>query len=362
MRIFSKYRVKGISIFSDKGILEITNNLGEKTIITARREKKYQIQISNLQSQISKLQITHLDNAPIKILVNGERKIQREGKEKRERAFRGKIIIYKGDREIIIVNRIPIVEYIKSVIVSEIGKDVPFEALKAQAVVSRTWVYNNLGKRHRLKGENGSKQGYDFCDLTHCQSYGGSDWESAESKRAVVETDDEVLIFEGKPIEVFYHSTCGGKTASGAFISKKFLEPYLMGIDDSLYCKMSPHLNWKFVTTKERLGRALGRKIRDIRLEYEGMRVKKVILLGGKNETFGGEEFRIRVNRVLGWMCIRSNWFVLKKRGNKFVFEGKGLGHGVGMCQWGVIGRANAKQNYKQILETYFPGAKIERI
>jgi stage II sporulation protein D len=63
----------------------------------------------------------------------------------------------------------------------------------------------------------------------------------------------------------------------------------------------------------------------------------------------------------LGWSTVKSTWFTVHRQKGQIVLVGRGFGHGVGMCQWGAKGRALAGQSYRQIIEAYYPGAKVEK-
>lgn len=216
--------------------------------------------------------------------------------------------------------------YLGGVVVSEIGEGAPDAALAAQAVVSRSLLAH--GDRH--PGDP-----WTLCDLTHCQSFRGVTDDGA-ARRAVDDTRGQVLTDGQVPVEAPFHSTCGGRTLSSARVWGTVV-PHLAGVSDlrpdgSAFCDGSPHGPWTAA-------------------------VMGVDLPDPDEEP---DRFRLAVGRRHGWSVVKSNDFVatlLRWKGRTVWWvEGAGLGHGVGLCQQGAIGRARAGQGLSQILEAYFPG------
>ncbi|MBN1468081.1 MAG: SpoIID/LytB domain-containing protein [Fusobacteriaceae bacterium] len=264
---------------------------------------------------------------------------------------------YRGDFELKIVNSkiMPInniyaEEYLYSVVPSEIGNSFPDEAIKAQSVAARSYLYYNLGT---------SK--YSYCDLldnVNSQMYLGYDRESSNINRLVNETFNEVLVYDGKPIEALFHSTSGGKTASNEDVwpSGKPI-PYLRGVDDTGNGTISPRENWVLEVTKSELNNIAGFIIKDINiLETGNDRVKYIELIGtSKKKKYTGEELR----RALGVNRLNSTMFTIEEKENSFIFTGSGFGHGLGMPQYSAYTMAESGKNYKEILLYYYSGVKL---
>ena len=123
-----------------------------------------------------------------------------------------------------VINAVPVESYLRGVVPSELGPLVypELEALKAQAVAARTYIYRNLGQF--------ADDGYDICDSPRCQAYGGVKVEHPLSDRAVQETDGEIAMYQGIPINALYTSTCGGHTEDCSEIFPEQAAPYLMGV------------------------------------------------------------------------------------------------------------------------------------
>jgi stage II sporulation protein D len=297
------------------------------------------------------------------------------------RGYRGSAVILPMQGGITVVNRVGLESYLQGVVTAEMGHRAPAEhsALLAQAVVSRTYALRNLG---RWKA-----QGYDLSATVSDQVYGGQSAESPEGTGAVGETRGLVLTYDGALIEAFFYSTCGGQTADGAEVFRGAVRPYLRSIadraaDGSVYCSISPRYRWHEEWTGDALLATLQRNLpsvsrvqsADIR-EISGIRVARrgrsgrvdrlAIGLGGPEVQLEGPVIR-QVIRLNSGEPLRSTAFDLVASSGPhgithLVLDGMGSGHGVGLCQWGAVGRARAGQGYQQILAAYFPGTRLER-
>lgn len=141
------------------------------------------------------------------------------------RRYRGRIVVYLNDRgRLNVINELPIEDYLRGVVPRELGPgEYPeIEALKAQAVAARTYTLRNLGEF--------ADEGYDLCGTPRCQVYGGMEDEHPLSDRAVAETEGEVLLYRGEPIDALYSATCGGHTEDVATIFPLKRAPYLRGV------------------------------------------------------------------------------------------------------------------------------------
>jgi stage II sporulation protein D len=297
------------------------------------------------------------------------------------KGYRGSVVILRGGTGITVINRVGLESYLLGVVSAEMGRRAPAEqaALRAQAVVSRTYALRNLG---RWKA-----QGFDLAATVADQVYSGQGGETPEGHAAVGDTRGRVLTYEGTPIEAFFYSTCGGRTADGFEVFRGAHRPYLRSVRDqadngSVYCSISPRYRWHEEWTGEALRSTLernlppgaGRQSVDVR-EVSNVRVTRrsssgrvdqlAIGLGGPEITIDGPAIR-QVMRLNSGEPLRSTAFDLVatvggRRVTHLTVDGMGSGHGVGFCQWGAVGRARAGQGYEQILAAYFPGTRLER-
>jgi stage II sporulation protein D len=257
-----------------------------------------------------------------------------------------------------VVAEMGVEEYLLGVLPHEMEPDWPKEALKAQAVVARTFAYYHLGKYR--------KHGFDLTSDTRSQVYGGVGSENDAVRRAVAETRGEVLGFKGELLDVYYHACCGGHTADyGQVWGAGAAAPApLRGVKDR-YCPKSPLGRWTVLIPKaEALAalqsrRMVGGKLKSFRLgRRDGAGYVRTFLadIGGQAVVVNAEDFR----KVVGPTILRSlRLRSAKLRRQGVEFQGTGSGHGVGLCQWGTRIQAEAGRRYESILQYYFPGSTL---
>jgi len=286
--------------------------------------------------------------------------------------YRGAVEVKETGGKLWVINIVNIEDYLKGVVPCEIGKifSNTIEAAKAQAVAARTYAYAHLGQHEEL--------GFDLYATVQDQVYNGISCESDFTTLAVEQTKGQILVYHNSPIEAKYHSTCGGRTADFNDAWPGTPPPYLQSVECP-YCKKSPHYAWQKVFTRKdffvhlRNGlKKISREIPDNELikkllfvkNKRSKRVKRMIILTEKNKyAIAGYEIR----RVFGddydpGGLLKSNFIELKSRGDSIIIEGKGFGHGVGMCQFGALGMAEQGKTYREILYHYFPGTKIIKV
>jgi stage II sporulation protein D len=267
------------------------------------------------------------------------------------------------------VNQLPLELYLARVLPSEMDPEhFTTEALKAQAVVARTWALKNLSRHGRF--------GYNFCDATHCQVYKGRLLVSRRAERAVKETLGEVLVYQGRLAEAFYHSTCGGNTAYVHEVWGGQAVPYLSRVEDRwrpgnrAYCSHSPFAEWTMLTSLRRLQHLMqndhwlgeDEELQDVKVDWVNFsgRVQRVLLVTDQRTKVVPEEsFRRLLNQEFGKAKILSKFYSISVDGQQFKLSGKGLGHGVGLCQWGARGMAQYGFGYPEILRHYFQGTSL---
>jgi stage II sporulation protein D len=298
------------------------------------------------------------------------------------KAYRGSAEILRDRTGLTVVNRLGMESYLLGVVSAEMGRRNASEqaALHAQAVVSRTYAYRNL-RRWR-------SEGFDLYATVSDQAYGGVGAETPEGRAAVSATRGRVLTYEGGIIEAFYFSTCGGRTADGYEVFRGASRPYLRSGADVApngvaYCSISPRYRWREEWPGETLRSILARqlplvsrrqlgplaRVADVRITQRSSsgRVDQLaVAAGGPEVKVDGQSNIRQVLRTPAGDLLRSTAFTLNAEragGNitRLVADGMGAGHGVGLCQWGAVGRSRAGQRYEQILAAYYPGTRLER-
>ena len=263
------------------------------------------------------------------------------------RMFRGEIEVYLKSAKLIVVNKLDIEDYVKGVINKEAIPSWPIEAKKTQAVLARTFaVYQKMF--------NPRSTYFDLAPTVLDQVYDGLGKEDVSSVEAVNATKGEVITLGSDPAKIYFHSTCGGTISSSAEIWKKD-EPHLQELHCP-YCTKSSLYRWKRNMKAADLAKKLGVKsVKSIKTVRGKTRVDSVLVDGKKIPV---NKFR----ELVGFSVIWSNDFTVAKSGGTFVFSGKGAGHGVGVCQWGMAGMAAQGKNHYEILKFYLKGIEIRKM
>lgn len=265
--------------------------------------------------------------------------------------FRGEIEIHLKNGLLTVVNDINIEDYVRGVINKEALPSWPLEAKKSQAVLARTFaVYQKIF--------NPRSELFDLSPSVLDQVYDGLEKEDVSSNQAVDETKGEIATLDSRPAKIYFHSTCGGTVSSSAEIWK-IDEKHLQELRCP-YCKESPLYRWTRKIGASELEKRLKSagikgKIRSIKTVRGKTRVLKVVV---NKKTIPVNKFR----ELVGFSVIWSNDFSVKKSGGSFVFEGKGAGHGVGVCQWGMAKMAKLGKSYREILNFYLKGIEIRKM
>jgi len=271
------------------------------------------------------------------------------------RLYRGRVsILPKDNGRFLLVNELDLENYLRGILCNEIAPWWPLDALKAQAVVARTYA---LHQRQFTKNKD-----FDLTNDIYSQVYGGKTSEKWRSNRAVDLTKGEILTFKGNLFPAYYHAACAGHTEDASILWKVDLAP-LKGVR-CVFCAGSPHFKWQAEITFAQIKSKLSAKgfkidyfdeIEIVSLNPSG-RINELEIKGADNSlVISAKDFR----QALGPNIIRSTNFTLKIISAKVYFAGLGWGHGVGLCQWGMYELAKSGKNYKEILEYYYPESDI---
>jgi stage II sporulation protein D len=296
--------------------------------------------------------------------------------------YRGELVVSATDSGLLIVNRLPMDDYLRGVVPLEIGNRTAaeFAAVQAQAVAARTYAYKHLN----------DTRAFDMYSTVQDQVYGGVDAEKPQADSAIMTTADVVVLYAGQPISTPYSSTCGGSTAA---VSEVWYtqpdEPYLRPVSDRIpssdhyYCDPSPRFSWtqsfdgtglravmeKYLaayTNAPKTGVGRITDIRELGKTPSGRVAALEVQTDSGTYRLRGNDIRFVLRDPKG-AILNSTYFNFTREQNggevsALNVNGRGYGHGIGMCQWGAIGRARAGQNYRTILETYYRGTTIGRI
>lgn len=273
------------------------------------------------------------------VVVNGQSKLNwtvsaRDGSSvsfalsvpgKLRRIYRGHLTVDLRNGELVAVVVTDLETAVASIVAAEMNERAPIEALKAQAVVTRSFL--RAGARHL---------DFDFCDTTHCQFLKSPPAPGSRVWSAVRATQGWVIAFQGKPLAAMYSSRCGGRTRTLRDVG------YRSGADDPaaypyyavecLWCRKHP-LEWLRYFSSEQ-----------------------------KPPATGNERQRIGTDRQWGWSALPGNDFRMQQENGGWLVAGRNLGHGVGLCQYGAIGMAAEGASFRAILAHYFPNTASMKI
>lgn len=272
-------------------------------------------------------------------------------------SYNNKVIRVKQNETGEIIN-VPLEEYVIGVVAGEMPASFNVEALKAQAVASRTYA---------LKRAESSNNNYDVTDGTQNQVYINYNdmkqkWQKSyednlsKVKKAVQETKGEVVLYNNNLIDAMFFSTSNGYTenSENVFSSSK---PYLVSVDSAWDKTESPVFNSSNEVSKSEFLFNLGLTDSDsiIISDVKKTNTGRIISLSINGKSFDSDKIR----SIFG---LRSTSFDISISNDKVIFNVIGYGHGVGMSQYGANGMAKEGYNYKDILKHYYKNCVIKKI
>jgi stage II sporulation protein D len=233
------------------------------------------------------------------------------------RRYAGKLEIRPDTRELIIVVAMPMETAVASVVAAESPAHAPMEALKTQAVVTRSFFVAGKGRHHN----------FDFCDTTHCQFLRAPPGPATAAFQAAAATRGLVLVYKDEVFAAMYSASCGGQTHTLADL----------GIPDHGYpyfgvtCNYCRRHSEKWVT----------------QLKAEALAPT--------------ESARLNLARKLGWKSVPGNSYSAHTENGSVVLEGVGVGHGIGLCQRGGADMARHGASFLEILQHYYPNTEVKQ-
>lgn len=322
--------------------------------------------------------------------------------------YRGEVEIQRlTNSDMTIKNVLPLEEYLYGVVPNEIGGGSPVEAMKAQAVAARNFTYFNLNKH--------SKYGFSLCNTIDCQVYKGYSSEIAASNKAVDDTANMILTYNGGLAETPYFASCGGHTEDNENVWGGNSVPYLRGVEDKYESGTSYNYTWNKTFTLDELTQKFESKNIG---KVTGIEITKYSAQGRPTELYVKGTLNPLGIKYTGWNCAAflglpsqkytlttdaaqinitdgqtttktqlNNVKIITAEGEKtitdpnakvniidasgsntplssattaYYFSGVGWGHAVGMSQEGAMGMARAGFTYDQILTHYYTGTKVE--
>jgi stage II sporulation protein D len=249
--------------------------------------------------------------------------------------------------------------YVMAALNGEAAPDEPMESLKAMAVTARTFALVNP---HRHAAE-----GFDLCDSTHCQAlrFGAT---RPEIEQAVRATAGETLWYGARRAATYATQNCGGQTEDAGSVWPGLHAAYLHSHTDP-YCLRRSAAKWHADIDVVQLTNILREQHWKLPAHIDAVQVVKrtptgraqllAIIGEDKKIPVSASSLRFALDRALGWNQLRSDWYDVSLNHGTIRFDGKGYGHGVGLCQAGAFEMASEGRGYREILSFYFAGTQV---
>lgn len=265
------------------------------------------------------------------------------------------------------IEEINLDEYLYGVVSAEMPASFQIEALKAQAVVARTYTI------YQIQNNGNKHEGAHICDSSQCcQAWITKEdrlakWEEAEREsnwqkitKAVDETAGKIITYEGNPINAFFHSNSGGVTESSVNIWGGVEYPYLKSVETSGedgYSQYSSEVSF----TQEDLLNKIKEKYRDVQIDFNAEDSIQILEYteSGRVRTIKFGNTQIAGTEARTILGLRSTNFVVNKQEGKIIFSVTGYGHGVGMSQTGADSLAKSGTGYEEIIKHFYIGVQI---
>jgi stage II sporulation protein D (peptidoglycan lytic transglycosylase) len=236
------------------------------------------------------------------------------------RRYAGKLEIRPDARELSVVVAMPMETAVASVVAAESPAHAPMEALKAQAVATRSFFVAGKGRHHN----------FDFCDTTHCQFLRAPPGPATAAFQAAAATRGLALVYKDQVFAAMYSASCGGRTHTLADL----------GIPDRGYPYFAVACNY--------CRRHPERWVTQLKTEDAAALAPT-------------ESARLNLARKLGWKSIPGNSYSSHAENGSVVLEGVGVGHGIGLCQRGGADMARHGASFLEILQHYYPNADVKQ-
>ncbi len=269
----------------------------------------------------------------------------------KERKYEDNFEIFNSGTSLTIVNHVSMTNYLSGVVESEGGGGRHEEYYKVQAIMSRTYAMKYLS-RHR-------KDGFQLCDQVHCQAYHQRLTYTPEIRKAVKETNFQVMKDEnGKLVDGFFHANCGGQTSEPHYVWNEAI-PYLTTFRDT-FCIHTKQAKWEVRIPKMSWQKYL---VEHFSFPiHDSTYLEKLFHFQQPERLafYNGSELGIPLRDLRAKFNLKSTFFDCHLEGDEVVLNGRGFGHGVGLCQEGAMRMAKAGYSSLQILKFYFPGVTIK--
>lgn len=254
------------------------------------------------------------------------------------------VIVQKSDSTFDLISLVEFHDYLAGVVSQEMPTSWPLEALKAQAVVARSFALARIKERKARYFHLDSNQADQVFEVT----------KNEKARRAVDETDGILLkTFDNKILKAYYHADCGGKTVKAQDVWGS--HNYDSGTASDPWCALKIKNKWSFEVDRHEFESklALESSLSDQLVRLIVSSKNQLVALAGKTLSVQ------KIRQTLGFSNVRSSIDSIDFQDGKVILNGQGYGHGVGLCQWGTLAQIRMGKSFLQVLEHYYPKAKI---
>lgn len=272
-------------------------------------------------------------------------KIQRTDHDKKLHEYHDEFVIKPFNGKLRIINHVYIENYVSGVVESEAGSKEPKEYYKVQSVICRTYALNNR-RRHEAEG-------FQLCDKVHCQVYHRRSKSNPDIIQGTKETIGIVIVDSDiNLITAAFYSNCGGFTCNSEDVWSGKLNYLRERLD--LYCQAEPHAYWRKAVSKQEWINYLENKFRYPVSDSSALNVALDYCPDIRYHTLNDSIAYVPFKTVRSDWKLKSAFFSIDQVQDSIVIEGRGYGHGVGLCQEGAMNMAKRGFTYDQILQYYY--------
>lgn len=272
--------------------------------------------------------------------------------------YLGTFHLVRAENAILLINSLDIDDYLLSVVHYEGWPGWPMEVNKALVIASRTYLVEKVLKANKLK------QPYHIVNSNKHQTYKGHH-KFTRLKDAVDETRNVFIAYNGEPIEAMFDSCCGGVIPAKIEGMDYKKHPYLARTKPCVHCKRYLIYDWKKEFSRLEITETLRKyypdlqEIIDIKVtKRDSAGLVKQVLVSTKNKNF-----HVSGKKIYSlFPSVKSFCYTIKKKGRHYIFQGRGYGHHMGLCQWGSLGMVEDSWSYKKILQFYYPGTEFMQL
>ncbi len=350
VKILSQTKIKELLIAPEKGTYQVIAD--GKNIITIDAQNALKLSIIDDSIELKSFEKNLGRFSFIKLIsFEDERsfKVKSINPDRKGRYFNDNLSISIENGLLRLINDSKLDNYIAGVSEAEAGSRSTPEFYKVQSILARTYALSHMNKHQA--------EGFNLCDQTHCQAFFGRTSE-ADILQAVVATKGKVVVDENMNlIDAAFHSNSGGQTANSEDVWGKPMS-YLKSIKDTFSLKM-PNAKWQRKISSSDWLSYLKIKhnypVEDSNARWLALHFKQDF----RKANLEYSNIKVPLKNVRNDFQLKSTFFSIETLGDTLVFNGRGFGHGIGMCQEGAMRMTKLGYNYKEVLSFYYKNVHL---